>query len=51
MFEGPKHIIDLPSLMKGNYFITIEVKDFLRTEKIIKLQPQFNPTKKGVGSD
>jgi len=35
--EGPTHQIDLSSLQKGLYFITVTSKDFVRTEKIIKL--------------
>ena len=35
--EGPTHQIDLSSFEKGLYFITIRSRDFVRTEKIIKL--------------
>ncbi len=35
--EGPTHQIDLSSFEKGLYFITIRSRDFMRTEKIIKL--------------
>ncbi len=35
--EGPTHQIGLSSFQKGIYFITIRSKDFVRTEKIIKL--------------
>ena len=35
--EGPYHQIDLSSFQKGLYFITIRSRDFVRTEKIIKL--------------
>jgi len=35
--EGPTHQIDLSSFQKGLYFITIKSRDYVRTEKIIKL--------------
>ncbi len=35
--EGPTHQIDLSSFQKGLYFITIRSRDYVRTEKIIKL--------------
>ena len=35
--EGPTHQIDLSSFEKGLYFITVRAKDFVKTEKIIKL--------------
>ena len=35
--EGSSHQIDLSSLQKGVYFITIRLKDFVTTRKIIKL--------------
>jgi hypothetical protein len=35
--EGPNHQLDLSSFKKGVYFITIRSKDFVTTEKIIKL--------------
>jgi len=35
--EGTSHQIDLSSFQKGVYFITIRSKDFVKTEKIIKL--------------
>ncbi len=35
--EGDSHQIDLASFQKGVYFITISSKDFVTTEKIIKL--------------
>ncbi len=35
--EGPTHQIDLSSFQKGVYFITIRSRDFVKTEKIIKL--------------
>jgi hypothetical protein len=35
--EGPTNQIDLSSFQKGLYFITVRFKDFVRTEKIIKL--------------
>ncbi|MFC2115150.1 T9SS type A sorting domain-containing protein [Bacteroidota bacterium] len=35
--EGSSHQIDLSSLQRGVYFITVRSKDFVRTEKIIKL--------------
>ena len=35
--EGTSHQIDLSSFPKGIYFITIRSKDFVTTEKIIKL--------------
>ncbi|MEE9461898.1 MAG: T9SS type A sorting domain-containing protein, partial [Bacteroidales bacterium] len=35
--EGPTHQIDLSSFQKGLYFITISSRDYVRTEKIIKL--------------
>ena len=34
---GPSHQIDLSSFDKGLYFITISSRDYVRTEKIIKL--------------
>jgi hypothetical protein len=34
--EGPTHQIDLSSLEKGLYFITIRFREHVRTEKIIK---------------
>ena len=36
--DGPTHQIDLSSFEKGLYFITIRSKDFVKTEKIIKLR-------------
>lgn len=35
--EGPTHQIDLSSFQRGLYFITVRSKDYVRTEKIIKL--------------
>lgn len=35
--DGPTHKIDFTSFRKGVYFITIRSKDFIKTEKIIKL--------------
>jgi hypothetical protein len=35
--EGPTHQIDLSSFQKGVYFITIRSRDYVWTEKIIKL--------------
>jgi len=35
--EGPTHQIDLSTFQKGLYFITIRTRDYVRTEKIIKL--------------
>jgi len=35
--EGTTHQIDLSSFQKGLYFITIRSKDYIKTEKIIKL--------------
>jgi len=35
--EGPTHQIDLSSFSKGVYFISVRSKEFVRTEKIIKL--------------
>jgi photosystem II stability/assembly factor-like uncharacterized protein len=35
-FSGPTHQIDLSSLQKGFYFITVRSRDHVRTEKIIK---------------
>jgi len=35
--EGPTHLIDLSSFQKGVYIITIRSKDFVKTEKLIKL--------------
>jgi hypothetical protein len=35
--EGSSHQIDLSSFQKGLYFITIRSRDYVRTEKIIKL--------------
>ena len=35
--EGTTHQIDLSSFSKGVYFVTIWTKEFVRTEKIIKL--------------
>ena len=35
--EGTNHQLDLSSLQKGIYFITIRSKDFVTTRKIIKL--------------
>ncbi len=35
--EEPTHQIDLSSFEKGLYFITVRSKDYVRTEKIIKL--------------
>ena len=35
--EGTTHQLDLSSFQKGVYFITIRSKDFVTTEKIIKL--------------
>jgi S-formylglutathione hydrolase len=35
--EGPNHQIDLSSFEKGLYFITFRSRDYVRTEKIIKL--------------
>ena len=35
--EGPTHQIDLSSFQKGLYFITVRSRDYVRTEKIIKL--------------
>lgn len=37
MIEGPTHQIDLSAFQKGIYFITVRYRDFVRTEKIIKL--------------
>ena len=34
--EGPTHQIDLSTLQKGLYFITVRSRDFVRTEKLIK---------------
>jgi len=34
---GSKHQIDLSTFQKGTYIITIRSKDFVKTEKIIKL--------------
>ncbi len=36
-FNGDMHQIDLSSFQKGVYFITVRSKDFIITEKIIKL--------------
>ncbi len=36
-FEGKVHRLDLSSLQAGFYFITIRSKDFVKTEKIVKL--------------
>ncbi len=36
-YEGPTLKMDLSSLRKGVYFITVGSRDFVRTEKIIKL--------------
>jgi len=35
--EGPTHQIDISSFQKGLYFITIRSRDYVVTEKIIKL--------------
>ena len=35
--EGPTHQIDLSSFQKGVYLIKVRSKDYVRTEKIIKL--------------
>ena len=35
--EGPTHQIDLSSFQKGLYFIRVRSRDFVRTEKVIKL--------------
>ncbi len=35
--EGPTHQIDLSSFQKGLYFITVRSRDYVWTEKIIKL--------------
>ncbi|MFC2081077.1 T9SS type A sorting domain-containing protein [Bacteroidota bacterium] len=35
--EGPSFQIDLSSFQKGLYFITVSSRDYVRTEKIIKL--------------
>ena len=35
--EGTDHQIDLSSFQKGVYLLTIRSKDFIKTEKIIKL--------------
>ncbi len=35
--EGPTHQIDLSSFEKSLYFITVRSRDYVRTEKIIKL--------------
>jgi len=35
--EGTVHQIDLSSFKKGVYFITIRSKEYVTTEKIIKL--------------
>ncbi len=35
--EGPTHQIDLSSFQKGLYFITVRSRDYVITEKIIKL--------------
>jgi len=35
--EGPTHQLDLSSFQNGVYFITINLKDFVTTRKIIKL--------------
>jgi len=35
--DGPTLQLDLSSLQKGIYFITIRSKDFLTTRKIVKL--------------
>jgi len=35
--EGSSHQLDLSSLQSGVYFITIRSKDYVRTEKVIKL--------------
>ena len=37
IMEGPTHQIDLSSFQKGLYFITVRSRDYVRTEKIIKL--------------
>lgn len=37
MMEGTSHQIDLSSFRKGIYFITVRSKDFVKTEKVIKL--------------
>jgi hypothetical protein len=37
IIEGPTHQIDLSSFQKGLFFITIKSREFVRTEKIIKL--------------
>jgi hypothetical protein len=36
-FTGSSHQIDLSTFQKGLYFITIKSRDYVRTEKIIKL--------------
>ena len=36
-FNGSLHQIDLSSFQKGAYFITIRLKNFVSTEKLIKL--------------
>ena len=35
--EGPTHQIDLSSFQKGLYFITVRSRNYVRTEKIVKL--------------
>jgi hypothetical protein len=37
IMDGPTQQIDLSSFQKGLYFITVRSKDYVRTEKIIKL--------------
>ncbi len=37
IMDSPTHQIDLSSFQKGLYFITVRSRDFVRTEKIIKL--------------
>jgi hypothetical protein len=37
VFHGPRHRMDLTSLQKGVYFITIMSMDFVTTKKVIKL--------------
>jgi len=38
VLEGSFHSIDLSSFQKGVYFITIRSKNFINTEKIIKVK-------------
>ena len=38
IMEGSSHQIDLSSFQKGVYIISIRSKDFVTTEKIIKIE-------------